>query len=125
MRLLVACLLLFLSFGLKASGPDNIISPAEKFVLHGTVVDGQTGEKLPGVEIKILGTDQVIYTDLEGNFKIDVKVGKNAISANYISYKRKIIYFNPQPALTKPFTIILNTSEKELKLSYSSLASVA
>lgn len=60
--------------------------------LVGKVVDLQSGEALAGVEISIEGTDTKVYTDFDGNFKIEnVKPGDYSLIASYISYKKSLI----------------------------------
>ena len=58
--------------------------------VYGVVVDKGSGESLAGVAISFSGTDQIVYTDLEGQFKIkDIVVpGEYELKADYISYKQ-------------------------------------
>ncbi|WP_167604812.1 carboxypeptidase-like regulatory domain-containing protein [Maribellus sediminis] len=59
-------------------------------VLTGSVVDGQSGESLVGVEVKLAGTDKKTYTDFDGNFNFEnIKPGEYKIETNYISYQQK------------------------------------
>ena len=66
-------------------------SKSEKSIknsISGTIVDKVTGEALAGVEVKLMGTDIKIYTDLEGKFEIkNVESGAHALKAKYISYQ--------------------------------------
>lgn len=56
--------------------------------IEGTIVDGITGEALVGVTLKIKGSNEKIYTDLDGNFKItDLSTGTYDIDVNYVSYQ--------------------------------------
>ena len=56
--------------------------------LEGRVIDKNTGEYLAGVAVKLEGSDKVVYTDFDGNFKFaSVKPGEYHVSANMISYK--------------------------------------
>jgi len=55
--------------------------------ISGQVVDKLTGEALAGVKISLNESETVVYSDLDGNFEIkNVKVGKNSIKTNLISY---------------------------------------
>ncbi|WP_282016474.1 carboxypeptidase-like regulatory domain-containing protein [Marinifilum flexuosum] len=55
--------------------------------LSGIVLDNETGEALVGVAIRFEGSKETVYTDFDGNFKIDnVVPGKYNILSNYISY---------------------------------------
>jgi hypothetical protein len=65
---------------------------ASMIEITGSVVDLTSGEALVGVEIKIEGTDQKVYSDFDGNFKFeDIKPGKYNLVASYISYKGSLI----------------------------------
>lgn len=57
--------------------------------VSGVVVDKENGESLAGVAIRFSGTNQTVYTDLEGQFEIkDVVPGEYELKADYISYKQ-------------------------------------
>jgi len=72
--------------------PEASKSSALLIELTGSVVDLTSGEALAGVEIKIEGTDQKVYTDFDGNFKFEsIKPGKYNLVASYISYKGSLI----------------------------------
>ncbi|MDA3821408.1 MAG: carboxypeptidase-like regulatory domain-containing protein [Bacteroidales bacterium] len=56
--------------------------------IEGQIIDGSTGEALVGVTLKIKGSSEKIYTDLDGRFKIsDLSSGTYDIDVNYVSYK--------------------------------------
>jgi protocatechuate 3,4-dioxygenase beta subunit len=58
--------------------------------LSGLVIDHETGEGLAGVAIQLEGLNQVVYTDFEGNFKLEgVVPGQYNITSSYISYQEK------------------------------------
>ncbi|PXX95212.1 TonB-dependent receptor [Marinifilum breve] len=55
--------------------------------LSGVVLDNETGEALVGVAIRFEGSKETVYTDFDGNFKIDnVVPGKYNVLSSYISY---------------------------------------
>lgn len=55
--------------------------------LTGIVLDNVTGEALTGVAISFEGSNETVYTDFDGNFKIDnIVPGNYNIQSNYISY---------------------------------------
>jgi hypothetical protein len=55
--------------------------------LSGVVLDNETGEALTGVAIRFEGSNETVYTDFDGNFKIaNVVPGNYNILSNYISY---------------------------------------
>ena len=55
--------------------------------LSGVVLDNETGESLTGVAIRFEGSNEVVYTDFDGNFRINnIVPGNYNILSNYISY---------------------------------------
>ncbi len=55
--------------------------------ITGQVVDKITGEALAGVKISLNESENIVYSDLDGNFEINnVKVGNNSIKTDLISY---------------------------------------
>jgi len=55
--------------------------------LSGVVLDNETGEALTGVAIRFEGSNETVYTDFDGNFKIsNVIPGNYNILSSYISY---------------------------------------
>ena len=56
-----------------------------QFLIHGTVVDSQTGEAVNQANIQS-GTKQV-YTDRNGKFTISAQSGENTLTFNHIGYQ--------------------------------------
>ncbi|WP_421921022.1 carboxypeptidase-like regulatory domain-containing protein [Marinifilum sp.] len=89
--------LMTLGFGIQAV---NLVTPegdkevkAEELAniettsLSGIVLDNETGEALVGVAIRFEGSKETVYTDFDGNFKIEnVVPGKYNVLSSYISY---------------------------------------
>lgn len=73
--------------------------PAEAgvMVISGKVTDQMTGEALTGVKVTIDGTDVKVYTDFDGNFRIEKMLpGEYNLTATYVSYdKNQVQKFNP------------------------------
>ena len=60
--------------------------------LKGQVLDLSSGEALAGVEIKLEGYHQKVYTDFDGNYSFtNLKPGKYNVIASYISYNKSYI----------------------------------
>jgi protocatechuate 3,4-dioxygenase beta subunit len=94
--LIFTVLVLFASINIFASNDktdkksENKLnnSTAAVTMLSGTIIDQITGEALAGVKVVIEQTNQVVYTDLDGNFVFPaVKPGQYNIDVNYISYE--------------------------------------
>lgn len=63
------------------------LATIETTSLSGVVLDNETGEALVGVAIRFEGSKETVYTDFDGNFKIDnVVPGKYNVLSSYISY---------------------------------------
>lgn len=56
--------------------------------VSGQVVDAQTGEPLPGVNILIEGTSSGISTDVEGTFELSVESLQDTLIVSYIGYEQ-------------------------------------
>lgn len=56
--------------------------------ITGRIIDSQTGEPLPGVNILLRGTSTGTSTDGDGNFKIDVPDLEQVLIITYIGYLR-------------------------------------
>ncbi len=82
--------MLFLVFSIAIMANDGSGNKSAKNTtnLAGKVIDKNSGEYLAGVAVKLEGSDQVIYTDFDGNFEFtSLKPGAYKISTNMISYK--------------------------------------
>jgi len=80
----------------------------ETFSYSGKVVDQQTGEALAGVKISVEKAQEVVYSDLDGNFHINgLKTGKHQIKASFISYEDHIVVLNTGEDKTREMKIAL------------------
>jgi len=71
---------------------DEIFSPNEwQETLTGRVVDAQTGEPLPGVNILVKGTTRGTSTDVNGEFSFNVDDLNIVLVVTYIGYEQKEI----------------------------------
>lgn len=66
-------------------------NPPTQSVLKGTVLDVNTTENLAGCKIEIEGVDTQFYSDLDGNFLIQLQPGKYNITFSMISYNKSYI----------------------------------
>lgn len=77
--------LLFLSFIFPA------LLVAQTGTVRGTVIDGETGMTLPGVNIIEVGTTNGTITDLDGKFSLNLAVGKRTLQFSFISFTTQIV----------------------------------
>ena len=68
------------------SGMTNTWAANPKGVISGFVVDGETGEELIGVTVRVDGTMIGGITDIDGNYRFDLDPGNYTIVASYVSY---------------------------------------
>lgn len=88
-KALVLLAIVFSVSQVGASEPEGKSVPKAKTnQIEGVVIDHLTGEALVGVSLKLKGSEETTYTDLQGNFKIeDVTPGTYDIEVDYVSYK--------------------------------------
>ena len=73
----------------KQDKTDSKAEAVQQVELKGQILDKQTQEALVGVKVELEGTEQVAYTDFEGNYTFKaVKTGNYNISASFISYEK-------------------------------------
>lgn len=95
--LFIIIAIISLQTAITFAGNDNdnktSINNTQTTQINGKIVDFNNQEGLSGVAIKIVGTDQVVYTDFDGNFSIkNLHLGENVkLQVNYISYKSVVI----------------------------------
>jgi hypothetical protein len=87
--------LTFISFAKSNESKNNSEATTSNSVtiqLTGVVTDKLSNEALVGVEIKIEGTNQKVYTDFDGKFTFkNLNPGKYNLVASYISYEKNVI----------------------------------
>lgn len=88
----IISLVLLYSNSVLATGETPVVPMSAKATISGKVVDNKTGESLVGVAVAIEGTDQKVYTDLDGNFTINsVDPGNYNLVLSLISYKNSLV----------------------------------
>ena len=90
--LLTALFVGIISFSFAAEKENKSEAKVEKTSLttiSGQVVDKTTEELLVGVKVTLEGTDEVVYTDFDGNYSFEnIKIGNYKLTASYISYEK-------------------------------------
>lgn len=76
---------------------------------RGVVTDNATGEKLPGVAVKLVGTSRGVITDAAGQFSIPAAPG-GKLRISFLGYKSVEV---PANSVT-PITVKLDPTSKEL-----------
>ena len=76
----------------KAAGKTEQPAANTAVVLTGKVVDINTGESLVGAEITVEGQNLKVFTDLDGNFRIEnMTPGNYNLVCSLISYKKSLV----------------------------------
>ncbi|SMO62754.1 SusC/RagA family TonB-linked outer membrane protein [Fodinibius sediminis] len=68
--------------------------------VEGTVIDGETGEPLPGVNISVEGTTKGTTTNVEGKFSLEVAGPESVLIFSFIGYKTQKITVGEQRTIT-------------------------
>lgn len=89
--LLVAALLLC------NAGP---VHGQERRTVEGTVLDAETDEPLPGVNVGVLGTSMGTATDTQGQFRLDVPVGVDSLNFSFVGYRSRRISIEGRSTVT-------------------------
>ena len=70
----------------EKGNPEDKLTDTQS-VLSGKVLDKISGEELTGVAVRLEGTDQICYTDFEGNFQFEnLLPGEYELNVELISY---------------------------------------
>ena len=83
---------------------------AQSHVLKGKVSDAQ-GSPLPGVSVKIQGTDQGVSTATDGSFSITLKGPNNILVFSFLGFDKKTVEIKSETTLN----VTLQESKSELK----------
>jgi len=126
MKFLSVIFILFLSLNIHAIDPGNGKASLDLVTIEGKVIDEISGEGLPGAEIRLMGSDKVIYTDFDGNFSFsNILPGNYSISVDYVSYRKKILTGVKPSEGSQNFMIKLKTVAKSSPQTIQSAAPVA
>ncbi len=96
----------------------SFVNAQDMCTIRGRIIDGETGESLPGAVIRaeISQNDIVSVTDFDGNFSLEnVPTETKKIIISYISYQTKIIEnLNLQAGGIKIIDMLLNKITSEI-----------
>ncbi|MGE3178961.1 MAG: carboxypeptidase-like regulatory domain-containing protein, partial [Vicinamibacterales bacterium] len=59
--------------------------------ITGTVRDEANAIPLPGLPVEVVGTGQVVYTDVDGRYVVDVPAGEHELRVSMDSYQTKTV----------------------------------
>jgi TonB-dependent starch-binding outer membrane protein SusC len=70
---------------------EELTNDVYQQTVSGTIIDGRTGEPLPGVNILISGTGTGTTTDVSGNYELSVPTLNETLVVSYIGYETQNI----------------------------------
>ena len=97
-------LYLFVSFVIIAVSVSS-----QSFMVTGTVID-ETKEGMPGVTVKVDGSDKGTTTDLDGKYALSIDNKSDKLVFSFIGYKKHIVQVNDQVKID----VQLNVSSESL-----------
>ena len=68
-------------------GDPNEFGKYTKATLTGKILDGKTGEPLPGAMLSVEKLKIALVTDINGNFSFSLPVGDHEVKLNYVGYE--------------------------------------
>lgn len=104
---------------------NQLPGDAVQTAVRGTVVDERTGEPLPGVNILVVGTDNIgDITNRDGEFQINVPEGLNELRFSYIGYLTKVVQIDGQEVLEVAMQPSVISSDELIVIGYGTARSM-
>lgn len=109
LSVLFACAVLVSTAGntdVKKSESKSVES-VSTVVFSGKIVDSESKESLAGVRVSLANSNMVVFTDFDGNFKIEIpteEVVEKEIKVSYISYEETLVIINGENKKTIELT---------------------
>ena len=99
--LIVLSLLAASTAAAQSNGPlltaDARTTRAATVRVTGRVLDQQNAVPLPGVPVERVGSTDVVYTDVDGRYVIDVPAGLHTLKVAMAGYKERTVTVDAQP----------------------------
>ncbi len=73
---------------------------AQQRIVEGTVLDAETGESLPGVNVLALGTESGAVTNENGRFELDVPQQADSLQFSFVGFQTRVVPIEGRTALT-------------------------
>ncbi len=89
---------------------------AQTGYVRGKIIDSESGDMLPGINVLVEGTSLGTLTDLDGNFNLELEPGIYTLSISFISYETMIIndVEVKSKEVTSLNTLVLSTAKIQL-----------
>ncbi|MCC5908207.1 MAG: SusC/RagA family TonB-linked outer membrane protein [Balneolaceae bacterium] len=89
--------------------------------VRGTVVDTQTGEALPGVNVVVEGTTIGTATNIDGEFELDVSNLDEVLVFSYIGYDTQVVGINGRTEFEVFLNMDIISSDEIMVVGYGSV----
>ncbi len=73
---------------------------AQQFTVEGTVLDAETGDPLPGVNVLAVGTQQGAVTNESGQFELEVSQETDSLRFSFVGFRTKVVPIDDRTELT-------------------------
>ena len=91
----------------------SILLRAQETIVQGKVIDANSGDAIPFVNVIFKGTSMGTTTDFDGNFLLKTTTPADSLQASYIGYKPKSRYVKKGIRQTINFQLIEETTNLE------------
>ncbi|HET8859550.1 TonB-dependent receptor [Marivirga sp.] len=88
--------------------------------LKGKVTDADTNQPIPGVSIKIVGSDRGTVTDLEGTYTLSIEE-EASLSFSFIGYKTQTVDVNGQSTINIQLEEDIETLDEVVVVGYGAI----
>ncbi len=93
---------------------------AQERTVSGQIVDGDTGEPVPGVTVLIKGTTRGTVTDFDGNYKLGVSEG-DVLQVSFIGYKQQQVTVGAQSVIDFKLALDVEQLEEVVVIGYGAV----
>jgi TonB-dependent receptor len=96
-RLLALSGLLVLGMAAPAPAEQAAAGGAQRVRVTGQVRDESNAITLPGVPVEVIGTSEVVYTDVDGRYSLDLVPGAYELKVALEGYQERLVKLEVQP----------------------------
>lgn len=102
-----SCLILVLTAG---ASPLSAQAPQTRGRIAGTVIDQANAIALPGVPVTVLATDEVVYTDLDGRYRLELPAGTHELRIEMSGYAEQTVRVTVASGQTSDVQVALSSN---------------
>lgn len=97
----------------------GILSAKAQGILSGKITDESSGSALPGVTVRIPGTETGTQTDANGNFVLQVQNNNPVkLECSFIGYKTKVVTATPGKPVNIELSLAVNSLKEVVAIGY-------